>query len=154
MVIAELKNSGEEYEQADGRGSHSAAAEQIAEALPPRGTIYRGHKNRFLDYSFELKLRTECGPNTIGGSNFARHLARDVNNAGQIRNIVAALAALRQMRVHGLRKRRQTFLLDYCFHVPTLHDPSLRRRPALDGRPLDFCESIHRKQFLLRREAV
>jgi hypothetical protein len=103
----------------------------------PRG----GHKSGFLDNPFPFELGAKRNPDTIGRSNFGRHLAGDIHNAGQVRNVIAAFAALREVRVYFLGQRRQAFLLNNGFHVLTLHDPSLPRRPALDGRPLDFSEN-------------
>ena len=101
-----------------------------------------GDKRGFLDNPFAFELGANGDPDTIGRRDFGRHLAGDIHNAGQIRNVVAALAALREVRVYFFGQRRQAFLLNNGFHVLTVHGTSLQRRAALDARPLDFLSKF------------
>jgi hypothetical protein len=119
-----------------------AAPEQFAETKPPRNALGGGRQDGFFDNSFAFELGAKGNPDTLGRFDFGRHLAGDIHNARQVRNIVAALAALREVRVDFLGQRRQAFLLNNGFHFLTQHDPSLQRRPALHGRPLDFSQNL------------
>jgi hypothetical protein len=71
-------------------------------------------------------LGSKRNPNSVWGSNFRRQLLRRVHETGEVRYVIAAIAALRQMRAGLFGKRLQPFLLQHKFYVFALHGTSLR----------------------------
>src|SRR5262249_18498494 len=110
----------------------------------PGARLESRSEGRFPNNAFLFELGAQGNPDTIRGCNFGRHLPGHIDNAGQIGNIVAAFATLRQVRVHAFRQRRQAVLLNCCFHILPPHDLSLQGGP-LDGRPPDSCPLFFRR---------
>ena len=61
-----------------------------------------------------------------GRGDFRWQLFRGVHEAGEVRDVIAAIAAFGQMRACLLGKRLQSFLLQNKFYVFALHGTSLR----------------------------
>jgi len=91
-----------------------------------------------LNDSFEFKLGLQGNPHAAGGSTSAGNsLAMEtmiVRSATNSRQRLQPATCARAASGSG----HQAVLLNYNFHVPTLHDPSLRGGRRWMPAPLDF----------------
>jgi hypothetical protein len=95
-----------------------------------------------LDNAFEFKLSLERNPHAGGRLDFGGQFIRDRDNGREIGDKSLAMAASGHVRLCCFRQRRQTFLLDYDFHVLTLHDPTLRGSRRWMPAPFDFSQIV------------
>src|SRR5208282_1683960 len=125
-VAANLKNGGSSDEYANhGCGKH-AVAEEGADGLPPGNRLDGNDVCRSSNDAFLFQLGAKRNPNSVRRSNLRRQLLRRVHETGEVRNVIAAIAALRQMRAGLFGKRLQPLLLQHKFYVFALHGTSLR----------------------------
>ncbi|HEX9344454.1 MAG TPA: hypothetical protein VF900_00955 [Candidatus Acidoferrum sp.] len=95
-----------------------------------------------LDNSFEFKLSLEGNPYAGGRLDFGGQFIRDRNYGREIGDKSLAMAASGHVRLCCFRQRRQTFLLDYEFHILTQHDLTLRGSWRWTPAPFDFSQIV------------
>src|SRR5580658_4213912 len=125
-VTANLENGSSGDEDANHGGSHYTVAEEGADRFPPGSRLGGNDFRRSPNNSFCFQLGSKRNPHAIRGSDFRGQFPRRVDETGEIRNVIAAIAAFGQMRARIIRKRLQPFLLQNKFYVFALHGTSLR----------------------------
>jgi hypothetical protein len=101
----------------------------------------RGNR-RCFDNPFEFKLSLKGEPHAGGRLDLGGQLIRGRNNGREISDISLAMTARGHMRLRCFRQWRQTFLFHNEFHVPTLHNPSLRGSRRWRPAPFDFSQIV------------
>jgi hypothetical protein len=110
--------------------------------MPRRRAVTAGRNDGRLDNSLEFKLSLEGNPHASGRLDFGGQFFRGRNNGREIGDKSLAMAAGGHVRLCCFRQRRQTFLLDYDFHVLTLHDPTLRGSWRWMPAPFNFFQIV------------
>src|SRR6266550_1367361 len=134
--LPQLQDPSSDDQQAHSCSRQSAATKQLVEAKPPGRALAVSRNDGRLDNSFEFKLSLDGKPHASGWCDFGEQFLGDRNNGREIANKFLAMAASGHMRPCCFRQRRQTFLLDYDFHVLTQHKSCTPRELALDACPV------------------
>ena len=120
-VAANLKNGGSNDQDADHARGQSAVRKEGADGLPPRSRLCGNDIYRSADDAFLFQLRAQREPNAIRRRDFGGQFLRGVHEAGEVGDIIPAVAAFRHMDAGFLGKRLKPFLLYYKFYVFALH---------------------------------